>query len=91
MCILFHVKVDVLKMLCPPLRYLKSTIGNIMLINRFRKRSEDNEPTPEENIFNFWIDYFVEGTKTELGDVIRFPVRNEQVLSLMLKDSLVVL
>ncbi|XP_042878655.1 mitogen-activated protein kinase kinase kinase 15-like isoform X1 [Penaeus japonicus] len=58
----------------PPNWYLKSTIGNIMLINRFRKRSEDSEPSPEENIFNFWIDYFVEGTKTDLGDVIRFPI-----------------
>lgn len=75
----------------PSPRYLKSTIGNIMLINRFRKRSEDNEPTPEENIFNFWIDYFVEGTKTELGDVIRFPVRSKRVLSLVVKDSFIVL
>lgn len=55
-------------------RYLKSTIGNIMLINRFRKRPEDCEATPEEKIFNFWIEYFVEATKTELGDMIRFPV-----------------
>ncbi|XP_069957701.1 mitogen-activated protein kinase kinase kinase 15 isoform X2 [Cherax quadricarinatus] len=58
----------------PPNWYLKSTIGNIMLINRFRKRPEDTEPGPEETIFNFWIDYFVEATKTELGDVIRFPI-----------------
>nr|XP_045590226.1 mitogen-activated protein kinase kinase kinase 15-like isoform X3 [Procambarus clarkii] len=58
----------------PPNWYLKSTIGNIMLINRFRKRPEDSEPGPEETIFNFWIDYFVEATKTELGDVIRFPI-----------------
>ncbi|KAK4320966.1 hypothetical protein Pmani_008220 [Petrolisthes manimaculis] len=58
----------------PPNWYLKSTIGNIMLINRFRKRPEDCEPGPEEQIFNFWIDYFMEATKTELGDVIRFPI-----------------
>lgn len=45
-----------------------------MLINRFRKRPEDCEATPEEKIFNFWIEYFVEATKTELGDMIRFPV-----------------
>ncbi|KAG7174571.1 Mitogen-activated protein kinase kinase kinase 15-like [Homarus americanus] len=58
----------------PPNWYLKSTIGNIMLINRFRKRPEDSEPGPEERIFNFWIDYFVEATNTELGDAIRFPI-----------------
>ncbi|KAG0725360.1 Mitogen-activated protein kinase kinase kinase 15 [Chionoecetes opilio] len=61
----------------PPNWYLKSTIGNIMLINRFRKRPEDCEATPEEKIFNFWIEYFVEATKTELGDMIRFPVSPE--------------
>ncbi|XP_063844865.1 mitogen-activated protein kinase kinase kinase 15-like isoform X5 [Scylla paramamosain] len=58
----------------PPNWYLKSTIGNIMLINRFRKRPEDCEASPEEKIFNFWIEYFVEATKTELGDMIRFPL-----------------
>lgn len=58
----------------PPNWYLKSTIGNIMLINRFRKRPEDCEASPEEKIFNFWIEYFVEATKTELGDMIRFPI-----------------
>ncbi|XP_068222744.1 mitogen-activated protein kinase kinase kinase 15 isoform X2 [Palaemon carinicauda] len=58
----------------PPNWYLKSTIGNIMLINRFRKRPEDTEPSPEEVIFNFWIDYFVEATNTEIQDSIRFPI-----------------
>lgn len=65
---------DCMFKLKPPNWYLKSTIGNIMLINRFRKRPEDSEPGPEERIFNFWIDYFVEATNTELGDVIRFPI-----------------
>lgn len=56
-------------------RYLKSTIGNITLIDRFRKKNPDVEASPEEQVFAFWIDYFVEATKTEVGDSIRFPVR----------------
>lgn len=55
-------------------RYLKSTIGNISLINRFRKKNEEAEIAPEEQIFSFWMEYFVEATKAEIGDSIRFPV-----------------
>lgn len=55
-------------------RYLKSTIGNITLIDRFRKKTEDSEASPEVQVFLFWMDYFVEATKTEVGDSIRFPV-----------------
>ena len=55
-------------------RYLKSTIGNISLIQKFRKRAEDKEKTPEETIFNFWMDFFMDATKADPGDLIRFPV-----------------
>ncbi|XP_017889680.1 mitogen-activated protein kinase kinase kinase 15 isoform X2 [Ceratina calcarata] len=58
----------------PPNWYLKSTIGNISLINRFRKKNEEAEVSPEEQIFSFWMDYFVEATKSEVGDSIRFPL-----------------
>lgn len=58
----------------PPNWYLKSTIGNISLIDRFRKKNEEAEVSPEEQIFSFWMDYFVEATKSEVGDSIRFPV-----------------
>ncbi|XP_011497787.1 PREDICTED: mitogen-activated protein kinase kinase kinase 15-like [Ceratosolen solmsi marchali] len=58
----------------PPNWYLKSTIGNITLIDRFRKENEDTEISPKEQIFNFWMDYFVEATKSEVGNSIRFPV-----------------
>ncbi|XP_043471010.1 mitogen-activated protein kinase kinase kinase 15 isoform X1 [Leptopilina heterotoma] len=58
----------------PPNWYLKSTIGNISLIDRFRKKNEETETTPEEQIFSFWMDYFVEATKSEVGDSIRFPI-----------------
>ncbi|GAB1865602.1 mitogen-activated protein kinase kinase kinase [Camponotus japonicus] len=58
----------------PPNWYLKSTIGNISLINRFRKKNEEAEIAPEEQIFSFWMEYFVEATKAEIGDSIRFPI-----------------
>ncbi|XP_046667133.1 mitogen-activated protein kinase kinase kinase 15 isoform X2 [Homalodisca vitripennis] len=58
----------------PPNWYLKSTIGNISLIDRFRKKSEEVASSPEEQVFSFWMDYFVEATKTEVGDSIRFPI-----------------
>ncbi|XP_050428369.1 mitogen-activated protein kinase kinase kinase 15 isoform X3 [Adelges cooleyi] len=58
----------------PPNWYLNSTVGNILLISRFRKKSEEVETTAEEQIFSFWMDYFVEATKTEIDDSIRFPI-----------------
>ncbi|XP_065351801.1 mitogen-activated protein kinase kinase kinase 15 isoform X2 [Cloeon dipterum] len=58
----------------PPNWYLKSTIGNITLINRFRKKNEEAEVSPEEQIFNFWMEYFIECTNEEVGEAIRFPV-----------------
>lgn len=44
------------------------------MCDRFRKKSEESEPSPEEQVFQFWMDYFVEATKQEVGDIIRFPV-----------------
>ncbi|KAG8238442.1 hypothetical protein J437_LFUL002899, partial [Ladona fulva] len=55
-------------------KYLKSTIGNITLIDRFRKKNEAPESSPEEQIFAFWMEYFLEATKSEVGDTIRFPM-----------------
>lgn len=55
-------------------RFLKSTIGNISLIDRFRKKTEETENTPEEQIFMFWMDYFIEAVKTDVTEGIRFPV-----------------
>ncbi|XP_068632371.1 mitogen-activated protein kinase kinase kinase 15 isoform X2 [Battus philenor] len=56
----------------PPNWYLKSTIGNIELIDRFRKKSE--ESSPEQQVFSFWMEFFVEATKSTCENVIRFPV-----------------
>ncbi|GFY71567.1 hypothetical protein TNIN_459971 [Trichonephila inaurata madagascariensis] len=58
----------------PPNWYLKSTIGNIELINRFRKKPENIQLTAEEHIFNFWLEYFVAASEDQVSDVIRFPI-----------------
>lgn len=58
----------------PPDWYLKSTIGNIALINQFRPNNED-EPIPSERkVFEFWMEFFLEATKTENSTDIRFPI-----------------
>ncbi|XP_055927798.1 mitogen-activated protein kinase kinase kinase 15-like isoform X2 [Argiope bruennichi] len=58
----------------PPIWYLKSTIGNIELINRFRKKPEHIQLTAEEHVFNFYLEYFVAASEDEVSDVIRFPI-----------------
>lgn len=63
----------------PPDWYLKSTIGNISLIDRFRKKNEESEVTTEEQIFGFWMELFIEATKSEVNDAIRFPVTKNLV------------
>merc|ERR1719300_1173750 len=56
----------------PPDWYLKSTIGNIALIKRFKKESARVQP--EEEIFNFWLEYFDNATKVQVGDEIKVPI-----------------
>ena len=60
----------------PPFWYLKSTIGNITLIQRFRKR-QVAKMSINEIIFQFWLDYFNDACEenVEECDRIRFPVR----------------
>jgi len=58
----------------PPNWYLKSTIGNITLIDRFRKKKEDVS-CPEQEVFTFWMEFFYEATLTEVDESsIRFPM-----------------
>ena len=57
----------------PPNWYLKSTIGNISLIKQFRQGCDENQE-PEQQIFNFWLEYFDNATKETFGDSIRLPI-----------------
>ena len=57
----------------PPSWYLKSTIRNISLIQRFRKKSE-GQPA-EQQLFDFWLEYLSNGTEEGSENNIRFPVR----------------
>ena len=45
--------------------YMKSTIGNIHLINRFRRKPEDLIPSPEEQVFKFWCELFIDSLKED--------------------------
>ncbi|KAJ4441945.1 hypothetical protein ANN_11809 [Periplaneta americana] len=68
----------------PPNWYLKSTIGNISLIDRFRKKDE-SEASPEQQVFQFWVEYFAEATKTEVGDT--FPFGDKRFPMLVLEPT----
>jgi mitogen-activated protein kinase kinase kinase 5 len=59
----------------PPNWYLKSTIGNIRLINQFRKKSEDVS-SPEEGLFHFWMEYFIDANEAEADsrESIKYPI-----------------
>ncbi|KRX21799.1 Mitogen-activated protein kinase kinase kinase 15 [Trichinella nelsoni] len=64
-------------LLKPPAWFLKSTIGNIKLIKRFRETL--NRSMPENQFdyrqFLFWMEFFVENTKSdEICTDTRFPV-----------------
>lgn len=59
----------------PPNWYLKSTIGNITLIDRFRRKSDDSESSPpEQQIFQFWMEFFIEATDDMENMSIRLPI-----------------
>lgn len=58
----------------PPNWYLKSTIGNITLIDRFRRKTDEAEASPEQTIFQFWMEFFIEAINLENCDTIRFPI-----------------
>ncbi|XP_034487698.1 mitogen-activated protein kinase kinase kinase 15 isoform X3 [Drosophila innubila] len=57
----------------PPIWSLKSTIGNISLIHRFRRKPEDHQLTIEEQAFQFWMDFFLAAINKEINS-IRFPI-----------------
>ncbi|XP_070189710.1 mitogen-activated protein kinase kinase kinase 15-like [Littorina saxatilis] len=59
----------------PPNWYLKSTVGNIALIDRFRKKCNPALNSKELQSFNFWIEFFMEAsTPIEEMTSSRYPV-----------------
>ncbi|KAL4232637.1 hypothetical protein ACF0H5_007326 [Mactra antiquata] len=49
----------------PPLWHLKSTLGNIELINKCRRPPTDT--SQEVQLFNFWMEFFAEAMKSEVS------------------------
>jgi mitogen-activated protein kinase kinase kinase 5 len=58
----------------PPDWYLKSTIGNIRLIKQFRKKPEGEKLSGEEELFEFWMEYFIDATLDDVKEQIKFPI-----------------
>ena len=56
----------------PPKWYLKSTIGNISLITSARK--VEDQKSPDEQLFDFWLEYFSDACSDESTPSVRFPV-----------------
>ncbi|XP_071818726.1 mitogen-activated protein kinase kinase kinase 5-like isoform X3 [Apostichopus japonicus] len=56
----------------PPTWYLKSTLGNIRMIKRVLPESDT--PTRDHQLFEFWLDFFVEGIKETVTSDVRFPL-----------------
>ncbi|XP_056015216.1 mitogen-activated protein kinase kinase kinase 15-like isoform X3 [Ostrea edulis] len=58
----------------PPNWYLKSTVGNISLIMRFKKKTTSY--SKELQLFNFWMEFFAEACKTDSKELTSssFPV-----------------
>ena len=56
-------------------RYLKTTVNNIQLINKFQSTSEVNHASAsrEKLLYGFWMEFFIEGTKQE-STGSQFPV-----------------
>lgn len=57
----------------PPDWYLKSTIGNIQLIDKFRKKRENEDGSSDEQIFHFWMEFFLEAIRPPQENSFRFP------------------
>ena len=55
-------------------RYVKSTVNNIQLIDSFRHKKKEEARTKEERLFDFWMEFFVEGIKEDPGTPTQLPV-----------------
>lgn len=54
-------------------RYLKTTVGNIKLISKFRNKEYDTSTNNDEKLFAFWMEFFIDATDEEYSST-QFPV-----------------
>lgn len=52
-------------------RYLKSIVETILIYQHFKKLTPEH--TAKQELVDFWMDFLVEATKTDVS-VVRFPV-----------------
>lgn len=53
-------------------RYLKSIVDTILIYQHFKKLNPEQH-TAKQELVDFWMDFLVEATKTDVS-VVRFPV-----------------
>lgn len=68
----------------PPKWYLKSTIGNITLIDCSRRKSDESLTSIEQQIFQFWMEFFIEATNAEPSSSVRFPILIQETPKVLL-------
>ncbi|XP_055543330.1 mitogen-activated protein kinase kinase kinase 15 isoform X2 [Wyeomyia smithii] len=68
----------------PPKWYLKSTIGNITLIDCCRRKSEESLTSIEQQIFQFWMEFFLEATNAEPSSTVRFPILIQETQKILM-------
>ncbi|XP_058444320.1 mitogen-activated protein kinase kinase kinase 15 isoform X2 [Malaya genurostris] len=68
----------------PPKWYLKSTIGNITLIDCSRRKSEESLASIEQQIFQFWMEFFIEATNAEPSSTVRFPILIQETQKILM-------
>lgn len=56
------------------MRYLKSIVETILIYKHFVKLTAE-QPVAKQELVDFWMDFLVEATKTDVT-VVRFPVSN---------------
>lgn len=57
------------------LRYLRSLVETILIYQHFHKPGVE-QPAPKQELVDFWMDFLVEATKTDVTSV-RFPVGSQ--------------
>lgn len=56
-------------------RYLCSLVETILIYQHFNKPAVAEQPSPKQELLDFWMDFLVEATKKDVSSV-RFPVRD---------------